>query len=75
MNSVITVLNLLPELIKAIEAMIPGEGQGEKKLAVLRKWIEDMNTDMAPFWPQIAVVAGLLVKAFNALGVFKKSQA
>ena len=73
MNTIITVLGLLPELIKAIEAMIPGEGQGEKKLAVLRKWVEDMNADLVPLWPQIAVVAGLLVKAFNALGVFKKA--
>lgn len=73
MNTIVTILQLLPELIKAIEAAMPGEGKGEQKLALLRQWVEAFNADIMPMWPQIAAVAGLLVRAFNALGVFKKA--
>ncbi len=72
MNSIIAILQLLPELIKAIEGLIPGDGKGEQKLALLRQWIESANAELGPLWPQIAAAAGLLVKVFNLLGVFKK---
>ena len=73
MQAIVIILQILPELIKAIEAAMPGEGQGEKKLALLRQWVEAFNSDVMPMWPQIAAVAALLVKAFNSLGVFKKA--
>lgn len=68
----IAILQLLPELIKAIEALIPGEGKGEQKLELLRQWLIGVNADVVPLWPQIAATAALLVKLFNALGAFRK---
>lgn len=75
MNAVITILKLLPaiiEAIKAIEAAIPGQGNGEKKLATLREILEAVDGGVAAMWPQISATIGVLVKVFNTTGTFAK---
>lgn len=75
MNAVIMVLQLIPALItalKAIEEAIPGQGQGETKLAALRGILEAVDGGVAKLWPQLQPVIGIIVATFNKTGVFKK---
>ena len=74
MNTIVTILNLLPALItaiKAIEDAIPGSGQGEQKLAAVRAILEAVDGSVAKLWPQISAVIGVLVGLFNKTAVFK----
>ena len=74
MNTVVMILQLIPALIqamKAIEDVIPGQGQGEQKLSAIRHILESVDAGAAKFWPQIQTTIGILVKLFNATGVFK----
>jgi hypothetical protein len=67
-----TVLALLPiviEAIKLVEAAIPGEGQGEKKLAMVRVMLESTmsvsgNTvvEIEKVWTALQPVIAFLVK-------------
>jgi hypothetical protein len=78
MNWVATVnivLQLLPALIQAIKAIedaIPGEGQGEKKLAAIRGIMEATSAQAATVWPAIEKTIGVLVGLFNTTGAFRK---
>lgn len=75
MNTIVTILNLLPALItaiKAIEDAIPGSGQGEQKLAAVRAILEAVDGSVAKLWPQISAVIGVLVGLFNRTAVFKQ---
>lgn len=75
MNTVITILNLIPAIIaalKAIEEAIPGNGQGEQKLAAVRQVLEIADGSLAKLWPQLQQVISVLVNLFNTTGVFKK---
>lgn len=70
-----TILSLIPAIIdaiKAIEAAIPGEGQGEQKLAAIRAIIEQVYDKASDLWPSIEKTITVLVGLFNNLGVFKK---
>jgi hypothetical protein len=76
MNTVMIILQLIPALIqamKAIEDAIPGQGQGEAKLAAIRGILEAVDSGVAKLWPQISSVVGVLVNLFNTAGVFKKA--
>lgn len=75
MQNIVLILQLLPALIqamKAIEEAIPGQGQGEQKLAAIRGIFEAVDSGVAKLWPQIQGVIGVLANLFNASGVFKK---
>ena len=75
MNTIVTILQLLPALItaiKAIEDAIPGSGQGEAKLAAVRAILEAVDSSVARLWPQISAVIGVLVGLFNKTAVFKQ---
>ena len=75
MDKIITVLKLLPviiEAIKALEQALPGQGSGEKKLALLREVLEVTDSSVTALWPTLSKVVDVLVKAFNATGVFQK---
>jgi hypothetical protein len=86
MASFLTIVKLLlslgPDLIKFIqklEDIIPGQGNGEKKLAMLRAFMESLwaGADNAlpafeEIWPKIQSVVSGIVAAFNAMGIFKK---
>lgn len=74
MQVIITIVQLLPALIaaiKAIEEAIPGQGQGEAKLAAVRGIIEAVDASYKGLWPQIQPVIGVLVGLFNKTGAFK----
>ena len=75
MDKIITVLKLLPviiEAIKAIEQTLPGQGSGEKKLALLREVLEVTDSSVTALWPTLSKVVDVLVKTCNATGVFQK---
>ena len=75
MNAITTILQLIPALIaaiKAIEEAIPGQGQGEAKLAAIRAILEAVDAGIAKLWPQIGSTIGVLVGLMNSTGAFKK---
>lgn len=75
MEKVMLVLKMLPVIIaaiKAIEEAIPGNGQGEQKLAMLRQVLELADGTITNLWPTIESVVKVLVRTFNDTGVFKK---
>lgn len=71
MQNVMTVLRLLPliiEAIKAIESAVPDGGKGEEKLAALRSILEAADSAIAQLWPTIEKIVGTLVALFNKVG-------
>jgi hypothetical protein len=73
--TVTTVLQLLPAIItaiKAIEEAIPGQGQGEMKLAAIREILEAASSQAATLWPTLEKAIGVLVGLFNKTGTFAK---
>lgn len=77
-----TVLALLPVLIdaiKAVEVALPASGQGATKLELVRQTLQagyDAGTDTVvafdQVWPALAKSASAVVTAMNAAGVFVK---
>ncbi len=75
LNIITTILSLIPSLItaiKAIEEAIPGQGQGEAKLAAIRQILEVADAGIAALWPKISDAIGVIVSLFNKTGVFKQ---
>ena len=75
MDKIVMIVKLLPviiEVIKAIEASIPGQGKGEQKLAAVREILELADSNIVQFWPTVEKVIGVLVKMFNNTGEFAK---
>lgn len=69
-----TLILLMPTLIdalKLLEQAIPGQGQGEAKLAALRAMIEAVYGPATELWPAIERTVAGLVGVFNRVGVFK----
>jgi hypothetical protein len=76
-----TVISLMPVLIQAIKAAedaLPGKGKGELKLAMIRGVLESAysmatDADLAfdEVWPAIQKAVKAIVEAFNSAGVFK----
>jgi len=77
-----TVINLMPVLIQAIKAAeeaIPGSGKGEQKLAMVRGVLEaaygvatDTEATFDEVWPAVQKAIASIVSALNAAGMFKK---
>lgn len=77
-----TIVALMPVLIQAIRAAeeaIPGSGKGEQKLVMIRGVLEaaysaasDAENTFDEIWPAIQKAVGSIVSALNAAGVFKK---
>lgn len=71
MQNLMLILKLLPlliEVLKAIEAAVPGAGKGEEKLAAVRKILESADGVTAALWPTIEKTIGVLVELFNKTG-------
>lgn len=76
------VLSLLPmilDVVRAIEAALPDGGKGEQKLALVRQAIEagcSVATDTVgtfeAMWPALEKTVTAVVAMFNAVGAFKK---
>lgn len=64
---------LMIEVIKAIEAAIPGQGQGEAKLAAVRGILETTDDTLNNSIPIIEKVISILVDLFNKTGAFNKA--
>jgi hypothetical protein len=77
MQNVLVILQLIPAIItviKALEESIPGQGQGEAKLAAVRQILESIDAVSKAVWPSLQKVIEILVATFNATGVFKKTE-
>lgn len=75
MDKILMIAKLLPvliDIIKAMEAAIPGSSKGEAKLAAVREILETVDATVGQLWPTIEKVIGVVVKVFNATGVFNK---
>ena len=73
----ITVLQLIPAIIKAMKALedaIPYDSVGPLKLAVIKGILEDINDKIAEIWPYIEKAITLITNIFNKTGVFKTSK-
>jgi len=85
MNTLLTVLKLLPVLlsvVKAVEEAIPLPGQGKKKLDLVLDVLKsgyDAGTDLSTSFSYEKLVAlvvpmiARIVDLHNALGLFRKS--
>lgn len=70
MDKVLMIVKLIPaliEVIKAVEAAIPGEGKGEAKLAMVRNILEATDNAIVQMWPSIEKIISVIVNTFNAL--------
>ena len=68
MEKAILLFKLLPiiiQVMKAVEEAIPGQGQGEAKLAAVRGMLETVFEKTNDFWPEITKIIGVLVNLFN----------
>lgn len=68
MDKILMIAKLLPvliEIIKTVEAAIPGEGKGEAKLAMVRQILEVTDNSITQLWPTLEKVIAVLVQAFN----------
>jgi hypothetical protein len=86
MNTVLsvikTVVSLMPvviELIKTVEAAVPDGGVGKQKLELVKAALEkvfatatDLTATFQQVWPVMESIVGSLVAIFNAVGIFKK---
>lgn len=70
MNKLLVIVQLIPmliDLIKSVEAAIPGQGKGEQKLAMIRQILEVTDDAVGQLWPTLEKVIAILVKTFNAV--------
>ncbi len=75
LSTATALLQLLPAIItaiRAIEEAIPGNGQGELKLAALREILESVSGQVSSLWPYIEKAISVLVSLFNKTGTFTK---
>jgi len=76
---ILSMLPLIIDAIKLIEATIPGQGQGELKLAAIRSAVEssyEVSEESLPsfelLWKAVSKVIARLVAVFNSSGQFEK---
>lgn len=70
LKTIIDLLPLLIQTIKAVEAAIPGQGKGEAKLAAVRGVMESVDAGLGSIWPAVEKAIAAIVAAFNKAGVF-----
>lgn len=76
MQTLILILQLIPTLIKAVQAaeeFIPIPGQGKAKLDMILGAITDVYSGASSIIPQITSVITRIVSAANTVGLFKTS--
>lgn len=78
-KAVIQLLPILVDLIKAVEAALPGTGRGEQKLMMVRAALEgaystisDATVTFEKVWSALNPLIGAVVAGFNKTGTFKK---
>ena len=89
MNKVILVIKIVGALwgsiialIKQAEELMPEQGQGQQKLAIVRAALEaafgtfkDLEVRFEEVWPTLAAMIASVVAVFNSRGVFKGADA
>lgn len=77
---IVSLLPVLIEAVKAVEAAIPQSGQGQAKLAAVQsilgaawKASSDATVAFEQVWPALSAAVSAVVAAFNAAGIFKKA--
>lgn len=78
-KTVLAMLPLVIQAIQALEAAMPGSGNGSAKLAVIKETLSSaykVSTDAVgtfdQLWPVLQTMIGAVVSGFNISGVFKK---
>ena len=79
LKTILTLLPLLIETVRVIEAAMPQGGNGAAKLGLIRETIQsaftvatDTSVQFEALWPAIQSVVGAIVSMFNTLGEFRK---
>lgn len=79
LKTVLTLLPLLIDAVKAIEAALPQSGLGTQKLSIIRSTLEatfrtanEVSVTFEQVWPALEATVGAVVNAFNRVGVFNK---
>lgn len=75
MQTVLTILQLIPSIIKVIQAIeeaLPQAGIGAEKLAAIRQMLEVTYQGITDVWPILEKVISILVDLFNKTGVFEQ---
>ena len=77
MDRLLKVLQIIPSLIgviKAIEELMPVDGQGAAKLQMVRDIMTKAYDSIDDIWPTLEAVIEKIVYTFNKLGIFKKQE-
>ena len=76
---ILSLLPLIIDAVRAIEAALPATGQGAAKLQLIRETLQagfstagDAVAAFEQAWPAIERVVGAVVGLFNRAGVFDK---
>ena len=77
-RTIVALLPMLIEAIKAAEAAIPGSGKGEQKLALVRGMLQaayeaatDVDNTFEEVWPVLSKTISTVVTSLKAAGLFK----
>lgn len=70
--AIIQAIPLVIQAIKAIEAAIPQQGQGQAKLDAVLNIITAVNAELQQYLPQLTAIIATLVSLFNKTGAFTK---
>ena len=70
---IITILPSLISIIRLLESEAPISNAGKAKLDLLKGILEQTVENFNSNWGAIETVTGLIVKFYNAIGVFQKS--
>lgn len=80
LRTVLTLLPLLIDAVRAIEAAMPQSGLGAAKLGVIRSTLEaafsvakDASVTFDQVWPVLETAVGAVVGVFNKVGIFNKA--
>lgn len=75
LSNIKLILSLIPliiELIKSIEAAFPESGKGQEKLKLVKNILIEANSEINNFWPTIEKIISHVVNFCNITGVFKR---
>ena len=78
MSTLVSMLQLIPALIKAVQAaeeFVPLPGNGKAKLDFILGTVQDVYADAGKLVPQITAVVTRIVALANTVGIFKSSPA
>jgi hypothetical protein len=77
MTTFITLLNIVPALIKIIvtvEEAFPQSGAGGEKLALVKQILSSTHDSVTELIPSIEKIVAAVVAFANAIGAFKKGE-